>query len=52
MFATFFSASAFVSALAIGVALPVLAVQLELRYRRSRRESGADEPPPVTGGSS
>lgn len=52
MFATIFSASAFISAVAVGVALPVLAVQLEVRYRRARRESDRDTPSVVTGASS
>ncbi len=39
VFATFFSASAFVSAIAVGVALPVLALQLEIAYRRNARKN-------------
>jgi len=46
MFATFFSVSAFASAIAVGVALPVLALQLEMVYRRNRRRD-ALEPTPV-----
>ena len=41
MFATFFSVSAFASAIAVGVALPVLAFQLEFVYRRTRRHDAA-----------
>jgi hypothetical protein len=48
VFATFFSASAFVSAVAVGVALPVLALQLEVAYRRNARKNArATEAPPI-----
>lgn len=42
VFATFFSISAFASAVAVGVALPVLALQLELAYRRNRRRDALE----------
>lgn len=42
MFATFFSVSAFASAIAVGVALPVLALQLEFVYRRNRRRDALE----------
>lgn len=45
MFATFFSVSAFTAAIAIGVALPALALQLELVYRRNRRRGALEVPP-------
>ncbi|MBW4076960.1 MAG: hypothetical protein HIU84_00295 [Acidobacteria bacterium] len=42
LFATFFSVSAFISAVAVGVALPLLALQLEVRFRRNRRKTLSD----------
>ncbi|MHB1209131.1 MAG: hypothetical protein ACYC1I_05430 [Acidimicrobiales bacterium] len=48
VFATFFSVSAFVSAVAVGVALPLLALQLEVRYRRNRRRTLSDTAAPLS----
>jgi hypothetical protein len=45
VFATFFSVSAFASAIAVGVALPALALQLEVVYRRGRRRDALETPP-------